>query len=205
MHTFSVFDPGQHQEDVPSKIVVALEKIAEIFRVLLWNEAKVVNLSPLQIQILIFIQYHNPEKSRVTHLAQEFNLTKPTISDAIRVLLAKGLIERKQNEHDKRTFFYLPTSAGKTLSDKLSLFANPLRQLIADWDEAQQISLYTHLIQLIKQSQTQNLINMQRMCFNCSFYQAKEGQHYCHFVNSYLHDTQLRIDCQDFQLLEDSP
>jgi hypothetical protein len=71
----SPFDLNQQNKKVESKIVVALERISEAFRVLLWNESKENALSPIQIQILIFLLFHSDEMCKVSYLAQEFNMT----------------------------------------------------------------------------------------------------------------------------------
>ena len=88
----SVFNTEFQQKSITSKIVVGLERISEVFKVLLWEHAKVIGLSPIQIQILIFIAYHKQELCNVSHLAKEFNVTKPTVSDAIKVLDRKKFI-----------------------------------------------------------------------------------------------------------------
>ncbi len=85
----SPFNRKSQQEDVTSKIVVGLEKISEAFRSMIWEYAKMKNLSPIQIQILIFLKNHEAALCNVSHLAKEFNLTKPTISDAIKVFTEK--------------------------------------------------------------------------------------------------------------------
>jgi hypothetical protein len=51
----SSFDLEHQNSKIESKIVASLERISEAFRVLLWNESKENSLSPIQIQILIFI------------------------------------------------------------------------------------------------------------------------------------------------------
>ena len=51
----SSFHLTEQNQKIESRIVVALERISEAFRVLLWNESKENSLSPIQIQILIFI------------------------------------------------------------------------------------------------------------------------------------------------------
>ena len=50
----SVFNPNHQETDISSKIVAGLERISEAFKVLLWEKAKLLGLSPIQIQILIF-------------------------------------------------------------------------------------------------------------------------------------------------------
>ena len=58
----SSFDLKRQSTKIESKIVVALERISEAFRVLLWNESKENSLSPIQIQLLIFFTFSFPRK-----------------------------------------------------------------------------------------------------------------------------------------------
>ena len=81
-------------DKIENKIIVGLERVSEAFKSLLWEKAKLHGLSPIQIQILLFIQTHRRELCSVSHLAQEFEVTKPTVSDAVRVLDKKGLVEK---------------------------------------------------------------------------------------------------------------
>ena len=80
----SVFNLNIQNENTGNKIVAGLERLSHVFKTLLWEKAKQHGLSPIQIQLLIFIQYHSDEKNTVSYLAKEFSVTKPTVSDAIR-------------------------------------------------------------------------------------------------------------------------
>jgi hypothetical protein len=42
----SIFNPGKHQDDIKSKIIVGLERISESFRVLLRRQAKLSGAKP---------------------------------------------------------------------------------------------------------------------------------------------------------------
>ena len=53
-----IFNPADQQLDLNSKIIAGLERISEAFKALLWEKAKILRLSPIQIQILIFIKFH---------------------------------------------------------------------------------------------------------------------------------------------------
>jgi len=96
----SPFDRDYQNLSTDSKIIVALERVAEAFRVLLWNESKTHDLSPIQIQILVFLRFHPQEICKVSYLANEFNLTKATISDSVKTLLRKQLIEKISDENE---------------------------------------------------------------------------------------------------------
>src|SRR5690606_41608464 len=100
----SIFNTEFQQNDLTSKIVVGLERISEVFKSLLWEQAKALGLSPIQIQIMIFIAYHKDELCNVSHLAKEFSITKATISDAVRVLEVKQLINKKYGTSDGRRY-----------------------------------------------------------------------------------------------------
>lgn len=110
---YSSFNLSEQNQKVESRIVVALERISEAFRVLLWNESKENSLSPIQIQILIFIYFHTPEFNKVSYLAEEFNMTKATISDSVKVLLAKKLVSKETDTTDTRSYSLSLTTEGK--------------------------------------------------------------------------------------------
>ncbi|KXK41291.1 MAG: transcriptional regulator [Bacteroidetes bacterium OLB11] len=105
---YSSFNLSTQNQKVESRIVVALERISEAFRVLLWNESKENSLSPIQIQILIFLYFHSLEKCKIGYLASEFNMTKATISDSVKVLFTKNLVTKEINHLDSRSFFAFP-------------------------------------------------------------------------------------------------
>src|SRR3546814_20253589 len=87
----SVFDLNEQNSNLDSRIIAGLERLSHVFRTLLWQKAGEERLSPIQLRLLVFIRYHAPDMNNVSYLAREFNVTKPTISDAIKVLGIKGL------------------------------------------------------------------------------------------------------------------
>src|SRR5690606_14693713 len=98
------FNPEQQQKDISSKIVTGLERVSEVFKILLWEKAKLVGLRPIQIQILIFIAHHKQHLCNISHLAKEFNVTKPTVSDAVRILDKKGFVIKDFSSSDSRSY-----------------------------------------------------------------------------------------------------
>jgi hypothetical protein len=54
--------------EIDGKIVDALGRVSQAFRVLLRNEGKLNALSPIQIQILIFLLFQSGERCKVTSL-----------------------------------------------------------------------------------------------------------------------------------------
>ena len=109
----SDFNLEQQNHHIESKIIASLERIAQAFRILLWQESVTYALTPIQIQLLIFIHYHQIEKCKVSYLANEFNLSKATISDTIKLLEQKQFIQKIFDQNDSRSYTIKLTKKGK--------------------------------------------------------------------------------------------
>lgn len=182
-----------------TKIIYGLERLSEAFKALLWDKAKTHGISPIQIQILLFISTHKPALCSVSHLAQEFNVTKPTISDAVRVLAKKGLVEKDYSASDSRSYTLHLSEAGKVLFQDLDGYAGAFDQALGHLGSPQREALYSSITELIYQLNQSGVLNVQRTCFGCRFYAKKEGTHYCHFLEKNLIDNELRLDCNDYE------
>ncbi|WP_207512252.1 MarR family winged helix-turn-helix transcriptional regulator [Longitalea luteola] len=195
----SAFDPERHITNVDYKIVAALEKISEVFRVLLWTEAKEHKLSPIQMQLLIFIKYHNSDKQRrIASMAREFNLTKATISDSIKVLELKGLIKRSDDVLDSRSFNFSLTEQGMKLTGMIENFTLPLDGAIATLSPLQKEQFLMAILELIYRLNQNGIISTQRMCYNCFYYNGDRQQvHYCNLMQKALVIDELRIECPE--------
>jgi DNA-binding MarR family transcriptional regulator len=195
----SPFDPHQQNQppDLDLKLVASLERLAGVFRHLLWQEATHHGLSPLQLQVLVFLRFHPPSQCTVSDLAREYHVSRATISDAVKVLAQKALVSRHPDPTDLRSHSLRLTLAGEQLADQTSRFAEPLSQPVAALPPRQKLSLYLSLLTLLYQLQQAGTIPMQRMCFSCSHYGRRPGQHFCHLLNIPLEGAQLRIDCPE--------
>lgn len=195
----SPFDLNQQNTKIESKIVVALERISEAFRVLLWSESKENSLSPIQIQILIFLLFHSEEKCKVSYLAEEFNMTKATISDSIRVLLKKELVQKFNNPSDTRSYIIGLTEQGKQIAEKSANFTFNIEKPLSSLPEDQKKDILAGLLKVIYQLNKAGVITIQRMCFTCSYYQNENNEHFCKLLQSKLASKELRIDCPEHE------
>ena len=189
----------ENQQDQPdSKLVVAFEKLSESIRVLLWEQTKKHGLSPIQIQILIFLKNHGSDLAKPAVLAKELNVTRPTISDALKSLTQKGLLSSKPNPDDSRSRLLSLTSKAETLTKELEQYASPVQQAIGALNQEQQSTLLHGTIKLVDQLEKANVISPQRLCFNCAFYEGDRADtHYCSLLKRALNNGQLRIDCPE--------
>jgi len=195
----SAFDIAHQNSSIESKIVASLERVSQAFRVLLWNESKEFSLSPIQVQVLIFLLHHSDEKRKVSYLADEFNVTKATISDTIKTLEQKLLIKKEYEQHDTRSYIIHLTKKGKDIAEKTSIFAKQIQVPIDKLHSSDKENLLLSLLDIIHHLNKSGIITIQRMCFTCHFYKTnKNGQeHFCGLLNTKLADNEIRIDCAE--------
>lgn len=195
----STFNPEQQEKDISSKIVSGLERVSEVFKVLLWEKAKLLGLSPIQIQILIFIAFHKNKLCNVSHLAKEFNVTKPTVSDAIRILDKKELIIKDFSSTDSRSYSITLSNLGKDIVGQTYDFSNPLKSQVDSFSQSELESLFGTLSQLIYKLNRNGILNVQRTCYGCKFYEKKNEDDFCNLLQKKLLGTEIRLDCPEYE------
>lgn len=197
----SPFNLDQQNHNIDSRIIAALERMSQAFRVLLWNESKELSLSPIQIQVLIFLLNHSEEKRKITYLADEFNMTKPTISDTVKSLEQKKLIRKALEQNDTRSYTIHLTKKGNDIAERTAAFTNqiqvPINKLNADDKE----NLLLSLIGVIHHLNKTGVVTIQRMCLSCSHFKPGKAKqpHFCKLLNKELENSELRIDCPEYQ------
>jgi DNA-binding MarR family transcriptional regulator len=198
----SAFDLTHQNSSIESKIVASLERVSQAFRVLLWNESKEHSLSPIQVQVLIFLFHHSDQKRKVSYLADEFNMTKATVSDTVKTLEQKLFIRKEYEQHDTRSYIIHLTKKGKDIAEKTSLFAKEIHIPIDKLHTTDKENLLLSLLDIINHLNKAGVITIQRMCFTCYFYKANKNGHFCNLLNSSLADNELRIDCPEHKQKE---
>ena len=195
----STFNPAQQEKDISSKIVAGMERVSEVFKILLWEKAKLVGLSPIQIQILIFIAFHKRELCNVSHLAKEFNVTKPPVSDAVRILDKKELIIKDFSSSDSRSYSISLSNLGTGIVSQTYDFSNPLKRQINDFSSSELESLFGTLSQLIYKLNRNGILSVQRTCYGCKFYKKNNENDYCNLLQKKLLSEEIRLDCPEYE------
>lgn len=195
----SIFDPERQQQDVASKIVAGLERISEVFKVLLWEKAKERGLSPIQIQLLLFVAFHKDRLCKVSHLAKEFNITKATVSDAVKTLEKKGLIIKDFSSADSRSYTIHLSDLGKRMVAETGDFANPIKRGLDNFDAEDLEGLYKTLAGLIHKLNRSGILTVQRICYGCAFHQKNGDTDYCNLLGMELQHHDIRLDCPEFE------
>lgn len=178
----------------------ALERLGEAIRAQQWTMAKQHGLSPLQLNILLFLNRHRPDLRKHAVLADEFMLTRPTISEATRSLERKKLIFRETDERDSRSSFLHLTAQGEDLARKLDHYPESFVDTIQQIPEQELQALNANLFPLLYQLIQAQLVAPARMCFTCQHYDGnRKDQHQCRLLNQMLSNDLLRLDCPEHE------
>ncbi|GBC83830.1 hypothetical protein HRbin11_00248 [bacterium HR11] len=197
-----VWDLTFQHDDVDSKLVAALERLAQAFRVLLWRVGQTHGLSPIQVQFLCYLLYQPEAHRRVSGLAQAFRLTKATVSDAVTALESKGLVRRRPDISDRRSSVLDLTPDGRRLARRLAAWANTVRDSLSFAGLDEKTSVLNFLMRLIVELQRAGVITVARMCLTCRFFRqdvhpGTPTPHHCALLDRPLGPTTLRVDCPE--------
>jgi len=200
----SPFDPRLQRDDRDARIVAALERLSQAFRVMLWSEGQPRGLSPVQIRILEHLRYQGPTLRRVGELAREFDLTPATVSDAVSTLQHKGLLRKARSPEDGRVWILDLTREGMALADTLSGWARAFQDGVAVLPEEEKTGTLHFLLGLIERLHREGAITEARMCLTCRFFGEGEGPdpahpHFCHLLERPLETGDLRLDCPEHE------
>lgn len=193
----NIFDLEIQNSSLDGKITAGFERLSQVFRVLLWEKAKSYDLSPIQIQLLIFLRHHTENKATVSYLAKEFNLTKATISDTIKILEQKGYIVKAINAKDSRSYTIVLTVKGLEMVLLTEDFTNPLFDLIRSIPENEKFILWKNISSIVEQLHKLQVINVQSTCHNCGYFLQQNGGNYCQLMNINLETNDIKLDCGD--------
>jgi len=184
-------------------IIVTLERISQVFRTLLWEYAKKENLSPIQIQFLLYIASHPGRYGTVTQIAREFSLTPATVSDAVKTLEQKQLIHRMHSRKDKRKNLLVLTNLGQKLTRNLRHWADPLNEHLEKFTVVERKKALKFLLNFAASLGEANLLREVKTCLSCDYYKQEgseiEGRAKCVLRNVPLNGLELRLNCPNYK------
>ncbi|WP_316833052.1 MarR family winged helix-turn-helix transcriptional regulator [Pedobacter aquatilis] len=184
-------------ESIENKIVDALDKLSQVMRTLAWKTAVEQSISPIQLQVLTFLLNHSTELARINRLAKEFNISKASISDTVKLLEQKKLVEKVYSPTVGRQFIIQLTTEGYKKAQEASFYKYPLLQPLFTLMAEDKEKLFFTLSQVIFALHQSELIMGQRMCQTCKHYRPERERHYCNLLQQYMSLSQLQIDCNE--------
>ncbi|SFF03098.1 DNA-binding transcriptional regulator, MarR family [Chitinophaga sp. CF118] len=190
------FSPEQLLTNIDARLLLSLQRLSDMLKAMQWEQARMLGITPLQLQILLFVGYHPPVVNKAASIASELQVSRPTISDAVGSLVSKGLLEMHADKRDRRSYSLVLTGTGMQLMKQASEYMGQLKDLLDKKPEQEKNNLYHSVYSIITGLLTADKGGVQRMCFNCAHYNGnKKRQHECLFLKKSLLSAELQLDC----------
>ncbi len=186
---------------LPARLVTGLAKVGLALRHGERRRARARRVSPTQAEILVLLRRPGGPTT-LAGLARELGVGLPTASEALRALVAKGLVRKARSPADGRALALALTEEGRAEADHLAGWPDFLLQALDRLSPAEQAALLTTVVKLVRALQEQGRIPVARMCPTCRFFRPNvhpdpERPHHCALVDAPFGDRAVRLDCPD--------
>jgi DNA-binding MarR family transcriptional regulator len=193
-------------EALSSRIVTGLHKIGLAMKQQAWQQANGEGLSATQGQILAALVAHGPLTG--SELGERLGVTLPTISDSARVLSEKGLVTKSQDPRNARARLFTPTPAGAALGARARSWPEFMAAAVNDLTGDEQKAFFSAIVKMIRSLQEAGLVPVSGMCVSCTHFRPNvrqgEAPHHCALVDAPLANDQLRLDCPEHELADET-
>ncbi|MBN2366736.1 MAG: MarR family transcriptional regulator [Calditrichaeota bacterium] len=190
------------QKSIPMDqvIIMAMEHLYHTIRSLLWEHAKKEQLSPIQIQMLVYLSGRTTRASTVSEIARQFNLTPATTSDALRVLTRKGLVKKSIDKADKRIVHLSLTPEGNHLTGILSQWTNPILEELQHFSRENREMVLIFFLKFLENLRKKNILKELHICFSCAYFRPDKtaDSGYCILRNLSLKNTDIQLNCSNY-------
>jgi DNA-binding MarR family transcriptional regulator len=186
-------------DDLDLRIAQGLGKIGLALRHKSWESGGEQGLTPTQAQILTLVVQ---APRRPSDVADHLALTRPTVSNSVAALVAKGLVEKHADSEDARATWLHPTRAGRRRAAATESWTDFLASAADALTPAERESFYAGLVAMIRTLQERGAVPLSGMCTSCVHFEPNahpgaEAPHHCRFVDAPLAASDLRLDCPD--------
>src|SRR5699024_8542713 len=136
--------------------------------------------------------------------AAQFDVTAPTITDAVAALERKGLLRRRRQDGDARGGTLTLTPAGREVAGHLAGRDAPMVAAGRARDHRTQDPLLSTPFALIAVLQRAGVVTVARMCVTCRHFRpgahpGRPAPHHCTLLDTALAPAELRLDCPEYE------
>ena len=195
MEKTSGFSPEQQLTSLDARLLLSLQRLSDMLKAIQWEQARILGITPLQLQILLFTGHHTAAVNKVAYIAMELQLSRPTVSDAAAALVSKGLLRIEDDLRDRRSYSFLLTDNGLEVLEQAEKYTADLYAIVGKRPLREKMNLYQSVFTIVA-GLSNDKGGMQRTCYNCAHYEGnKKRQHGCSLLQKKLASAELQIDC----------
>ena len=194
----------QSEAPLAHQVTAGLSKLGMALRTQAWRDAGPRGLTPTQAQILALLRA-SAGPLRLSAVAEGLAVTLPTAGDAVRVLIAKGLVAKGRDPADARAVALALTDTGRQAAEAASAWPDFVLAAVDALTLGEQAALMRALVKMVRTLQERGEIAPARMCVSCRFFQPyahpedAERPHHCAFVDAPFGDRALRVECPEHE------
>ncbi|WP_189003328.1 MarR family winged helix-turn-helix transcriptional regulator [Deinococcus roseus] len=193
--------PDHPASSTEQNLITGLHKISLVLKSQAWKGAAPQKLTPTQGEILVQLR-QEVNGQTLSQLASHLGITLATTSDAVSMLVKKGLVSKVRSPEDARQLRITLTAEGQAEAQKSAGWTDFLLEAVQDLSPEEQGLMLHMLLKLIRGLQTRDHVPAAQMCLTCQFFQPGEGPsspHFCQFTQTPLKPMDLKLDCPDHQ------
>ncbi len=200
----SIFDPIYRQGNTSAQISRTLFTIGKAIKHLQWDESKSKQLTPTQVQSLLFLKYIRPDAATVNTLAKHLTCTPATISGILDTLENKKLIVRNRKTNDRRRVLVSLTPKGTSAISVIENYGKEVEKLISEFNREEQEILGKLLMKLARKLIEKGYGFSMDACSSCCFfisnkYPGSKKPHYCRCLDILLSEKEIYMECPDYK------
>ncbi len=190
--------PEQRADSIPARVALALIRTGTVTISKETLAARSEGLPALQASLLIRIYSSARDQCTVGALAEALGLTPPTISDSLKALVRKGLVDRRRSAKDGRVVFFNTTHRGREVARRLGQWALPVERSIAEMSREEQGEFMKLLTKILRDRVEEGIPIPEPMCVSCSSFEItswRDGNYRCTRLETKMDPFTLKTDC----------
>lgn len=179
-----------------------LERLGSYLRIDSRQALSQHGLQPIQLEVLHYLSMCNRFSDTPAAVTEYLGQTKGTVSQTIKLLESRGLLEKLDDPQDKRIYHLKLTQQGQDLLDTslpTPLFSQADNSLTDDEKNQIQQAISLLLTRIIKTNQLQTF----GLCKSCRYNRHTEQDGYfCDLLKLNLKPNDTELICREHQLSE---
>ncbi|MCU0699127.1 MAG: MarR family winged helix-turn-helix transcriptional regulator [Myxococcaceae bacterium] len=183
------------------RIAVGLSKVGLSLKFQAWQAAGARGLSPTQGQVLALL-LTSRTGLRPSTLAERLAVTPPTVTDTVKALVAKGLVERRADASDARVSLVVLTAKGRAEAKASASWPDFLSSAVEVMAPPEQEAFFRGLVKMISTLQREGQIPVSAMCVTCTHFRPNVHKdpllpHHCAYLDAPMGARHLRLECDE--------
>ena len=180
-----------------SDIFNLIERIANMLRYESRNQGLQLGLLPVQQEALYYLSICNRYSDTLLAVTDYLGLTKGTVSQTLKVLESKGLIEKQKDLTDKRITHLKATQAGLFYLAQ-TYPATQFSHMLAGLSEQEHLEISSALKTLLLHYQTSTGRKGFGVCQNCQYNQTTDSGFVCGLTKDTLSEYDVTLICREY-------